>query len=281
MKYDITSSIVTYKTDFKTLQKAISSFLDTGLAVRLFVIDNSPDDKIRQLCNDNKIEYVFNNANIGFGAGHNIAIQRILGLSKYHLVTNPDVYFARGNLEKLYDFMENNKDVGLVMPKILYPDGSLQYLCKKLPAPFDLIGRRFMPPFLKPLFQKRLDSFEFRDMDYNEIMAVPYLSGCFMFIRTGIFKEIGMFDERFFMYLEDTDLCRRIGEKYKTIYYPEAAVYHGYAKESYNSKKLLAVHINSAIKYFNKWGWFFDKGRKKLNERKLTEKSQLFNTRTA
>lgn len=270
MKYDITSSIVTYKNDFKTLRKAINSLLNTEMAVRLFVIDNSPSDEIRQICNDNNIEYIFNNANIGFGAGHNIAIQKVLGLSKYHLVTNPDVYFAGGNLEKLYDFMENNKDVGLVMPKILYPDGSLQYLCKKLPTPFDLMGRRFLPDFLKPLFQKRLTDFELRDMNYNEIVEVPYLSGCFMFIRTAIFKEIGMFDERFFMYLEDTDLCRRIGEKYKTIYYPEAVVYHDYAKESYKNKKLLIVHANSAIKYFNKWGWFFDKNRKKLNERKLS-----------
>jgi len=261
MKYDLTASIVTCRNDTIMLQKAINSFLNTEMAIRLIVVDNSPCDEIRKICNDNKIEYVFNNANIGFGAGHNIAIRRILELSKYHLVLNPDIYFSKGNLEKLYNFMENNNDVGLVMPKILYPDGSLQYLCKKLPTPFDLILRRFIPSFLKPLFRKRLDSFEFKDRDYNEIMSVPGLSGCFMFIRTGIFKEIGMFDERFFMYAEDTDLCRRIGNKYKTMYYPEAVIYHEYAKGSYKSNKLLMVHINSAIKYFNKWGWFFDKDR--------------------
>ncbi|MCX9026377.1 MAG: glycosyltransferase family 2 protein [Candidatus Methanoperedens sp.] len=263
MKYDLTASIVTCRNDPAILQKAINSFLNTELSVRLIVIDNSPDDNLRQICNDNRIEYVFNNANIGFGAGHNIAIRRIQELSKYHLVLNPDIYFSRGNLEKLYNFIESNNDVGLVMPKILYPDGSLQYLCKKLPTPFDLILRRFIPSFLKPLFRKRLDSFEFKDRDYNEIMSVPGLSGCFMFIRTGIFKEIGMFDERFFMYAEDTDLCRRIGNKYKTMYYPEAVIYHEYAKGSYKSNKLLMVHINSAIKYFNKWGWFFDKDRNK------------------
>jgi len=261
MKYDLTASIVTCKTDHEMLQKAIDSFLNTGLAVRLIIVDNSPRDDIRQICNDKRIEYLFNNANIGYGAGHNIAILRILELSKYHLVLNPDIYFSRGNLEKLYNFMENNNDVGLVMPKILYPDGSLQYLCKKLPTPFDLIIRRFIPSFLKPLFRKRLDSFEFKDRNYNELMSVPGLSGCFMFIRTGIFKDIGMFDERFFMYAEDTDLCRRIGNKYKTMYYPEAVIYHEYAKGSYKSNKLLMIHIHSAIKYFNKWGWFYDKDR--------------------
>jgi GT2 family glycosyltransferase len=82
-----------------------------------------------------------------------------------------------------------------------------------------------------------------------------------MFIKTKIFKEIGLFDERFFMYLEDTDLCRRIGEKYETIYYPEATVYHEYSKESYRNIKLLKIHIDSARKYFDKWGWFSDKNR--------------------
>ncbi len=260
---DITASIVTYKNNFFMLFRAINSFLNTDLTVKLYILDNSPTDKIKRICNDNRIEYIFNNANIGFGAGHNIAIKKSLGLSKYHLILNPDIYFSKGNLEKLFEFMESNKKVGLVMPKILYPDGSLQYLCKKLPTPFDLIARRFLPSFLKPLFQKRLDSYEFKDRNYNEIMEVPYLSGCFMFIRTGTFKEIGMFDERIFMYNEDIDLCRRIGQKYKTIYYPEAIVYHEYAKGSYKSKKLLKIHIDSTIKYFNKWGWFFDKGRKK------------------
>lgn len=249
------------------LLRALNSFLNTDLTVKLYVIDNSPNNRIKRICNDNRIEYIFNNANLGFGAGHNIAIKKSLDLSKYHLILNPDIYFTKGNLEKLYEFMENNKDVGLVMPKILYPDGRLQYLCKKLPTPFDLIARRFIPYFIKPLFQKRLDSYEFKDRNYNELMEVPNLSGCFMFIRTGTFKEIGLFDERIFMYNEDIDLCRRIGQKYKTIYYPEAIVYHEFAKESYKSKKLLKIHIDSTFKYFNKWGWFFDEYRTKINER--------------
>lgn len=232
MKIDITSSIVTYKNDKLQLQNVIFSFLNTNLRIKIFIVDNSPNDELRSICTDERIEYLFNNENIGFGAGHNIAIKRVLEFSKYHLILNPDIYFAKGNLEKLYDFMERNNDVGLIMPKILYPDGSIQYLCKKLPTPFDLVARRFIPSSLQPFFQERLDSYEFKNRNYDEIMEVPYLSGCFMFIRTKIFKEIGIFDERFFMYFEDTDLCRRIGEKYKTIYYPNAVAYHEYAKGS-------------------------------------------------
>jgi GT2 family glycosyltransferase len=166
--------------------------------------------------------------------------------------------------------MENNKDVGLVMPKVLYPDGNIQYLCKLLPTPLDLFGRRFLNfcPF-KKIVEKRNEVYELRFTGYDKIMEVPYLSGCFMFIRTEVLKKVGLFDERFFMYLEDTDLSRRTHRVAKTIYYPYVHIYHEYGKGSYKSLKLLYYHIKSAIKYFNKYGWFFDKERQEINKRIL------------
>ena len=100
-------------------------------------------------------------------------------------------------------------------------------------------------------------------------MEVPCLSGCFMFIRTKVLREVGLFDERFFMYMEDVDLSRRIHRRFRTVYYPAAAVYHEYEKGSYKSATLLAHHLLSAIKYFNKWGYVFDKERRDINERTL------------
>ncbi len=266
--YDITASIVLYKNDPKEVEKAIESFLDTDLNVKLYLIDNSPTDELKELKNidKNRIEYIFSNANLGFGKAHNIAIKKAINESKYHLVLNPDIWFEKGNLEKMYEFMEKHPEIGQLMPKVLNPDGSIQYLCKRLPTPFDLFVRRFIPPFLKPVFQKRMDWYEFKDVGYDKTMEVPALSGCFMFLRTEALKQVGGFDERFFMYMEDYDLCRRIGQKYKTVYYPEAQVYHGYAKHSYKNKKLLLIHIESAIKYFNKWGWFFDRERREKNK---------------
>jgi len=96
-------------------------------------------------------------------------------------------------------------------------------------------------------------------------MEVPYLSGCFMFMRVEVLKKIGLFDERFFMYLEDTDLSRRIHRVSKTIYYPEVSIYHEYGKGSYKNPRLSLYHIKSAFKYFNKYGWFFDKERVRVN----------------
>ena len=97
-------------------------------------------------------------------------------------------------------------------------------------------------------------------------MEVPSLSGCFMFMRVDVLKEVGGFDERFFMYAEDLDLCRRIGEASKTMYYPGVSIYHAYGKGSYKNRKLLKYHICSVVKYFNKWGWILDRKRTQINK---------------
>ena len=97
-------------------------------------------------------------------------------------------------------------------------------------------------------------------------MEVPSLSGCFMFMRCSVLKQVGGFDERYFMYAEDLDLCRRIGEVSKTIFYPKVSIIHEYGKGSYKNKKLLKYHIISVIKYFNKWGWFWDSKRRYKNQ---------------
>ena len=78
-------------------------------------------------------------------------------------------------------------------------------------------------------------------------------------------KEIRGFDKRYFMYMEDYDLCRQIGKKYRVVFYPEAKIIHEHGKASYKSWKMMMMHVKSAIKYFNKWGWFFDKERKEKN----------------
>jgi GT2 family glycosyltransferase len=265
-------SIVLYHNKKEQIRKVVESVLNTDLNINLYLVDNSSTDILRDLEKiDNRIIYIFNNANLGFGKAHNIALRRSIEENvPYHLVLNPDVYFEKGVLEELYNFMEANKDVGLVMPKVLYPDGNIQYLCKLLPTPLDLFGRRFLNfgPF-KKIVKKRNEVYELRFTGYDKIMEVPYLSGCFMFIRTEVLKKVGLFDERFFMYLEDTDLSRRIHRVAKTIYYPYVHIYHEYGKGSYKSLKLLYYHIKSAIKYFNKYGWFFDKERQEINKRTL------------
>jgi GT2 family glycosyltransferase len=188
---------------------------------------------------------------------------------------NPDIYFAEGTIEDIYRFMEDNSSIGMLMPKVLYPDGSLQHLCRLLPSPFILLVRKMNFPPFKSLAARKNQEYELRFADYNKIIEAPYLSGCFMFVRSEVFRKVGIFDERFFLYLEDVDLSRRISRFYKTLYYPQAVIYHGYRKGSYKNVLLLVHHISSAIKYFNKWGWFFDEERKGINNKTLCTLSKV------
>ncbi len=261
---DITASIVTYINNKEMLLKTITCFLNTNLNVRLYIIDNSPVNTIESYLCDKRIDYIFMNSNNGFGAGHNVILRNPEKMGQYHLILNPDIYFEEGVLEKLYNYMESNKDAGNVMPRIIYPNGDLQYLCKLLPTPLDWIGRIFIP--IKSIKRKINSNFEMRFADYNKEMNVPYLSGCFMFLRKSVIEEIGVFDENIFMYGEDTDLNRRIHQKYRTIYYPKVTAVHAFEKGSHKNLRLFWIHVKAAIYYLNKWGWFFDKERERINK---------------
>lgn len=268
-------SIVTYKHSLYDLEPSIKSVLNAKDIERVIIIDNSPTRNLERQLKSFPVEYFHTQKNIGYGAGHNIAIAKsIESQSKYHLVLNPDVYFNPITIKKLLDYMEANPDIGNIMPKVLYPDNSIQYLCKLLPTPYDWIIRRFSP--FKKMVEKNNSDFELKYTGYDKIMEVPYLSGCFMFLRLSALQKIGFFDENIFMYCEETDLCRRlIKNGYKTIYYPDAFIYHEFQKGSHKSFKLTWVGIQSAIYYFNKYGWIFNQDRKTINNTTIEKLKML------
>jgi len=264
----ITASIVIYNNKPEVLTKAINSFLNTDLDIHLYLIDNSPTKALQNISSDKRVSYIFNDKNIGYGAGHNVAIRKsIEQQSLYHLVLNPDVYFDSGVIKALQKYMNHNEDVALVMPKILYPDGSEQRLCKLSPAPKDQFYRRFMP--IRSVLERRNKLYELHGADFNKEMNVPFLSGSFMFLRIEALKEVGLFDEKIFMYLEDADLTRRLHVHYRTMYYPNVSIVHEFFKGSHRNLKLMSYHIKSALYYFTKWGWFIDKERDTINQKTL------------
>jgi GT2 family glycosyltransferase len=260
-----TASIVTYKHKITDLQELIISLLDSSI-MKLFIIDNSPNEELQAYIKFEKTEYIFTSNNIGYGAGHNIALKKAIDLnSEYHIIINPDISLVPSVINEMLEYVGRNPSIGNLMPKVVYPDGSLQYLCKLLPTPYDWIGRRFNP--ISKLVEKRNNLFELRFTGYEKIMEVPYLSGCFMLLNVGALKRIGLFDENIFMYGEDTDICRRlIIEGYKNVYYPWTVIKHEFQKESHKSWRLTWIGIKSAIYYFNKWGWFIDKDRVRINQ---------------
>ncbi len=253
----IICSIVIYKNPLHELKETIHCLLATDLNIKIILVDNSPTNIYKDIVYDERIEYIFNSKNVGFGAAHNIAIKQSIQLnSTYHLVINPDISFIKGTLESILLFMEQNKEIGHLMPKIVYPNGKPQYLCKRKPTVLDLFLRGFIPQKYHSLFRSRMNKFEFKDLDLNDIIYnVPFLSGCFMFLKTEILKQSGLFDEKYFMYLEDADLTRRMLEFCHNSYYPHAEVTHIYSGLTHKHLKYKLITIRSAIYYFSKWGW--------------------------
>jgi GT2 family glycosyltransferase len=263
----ITASVVTYNNSPQEIGEVLRSLLGSKSVRQVVVSDNSPSESIRSCVESYGAEYIRMGRNVGFGAAHNYAIKMHCKPAKYHLVINPDIRFKPEVLDSLYQFMEQYPDIGLVMPRILYPDGTEQHLCKRLPSPFDLFVRRFLGEWGGTLFRAQREKYELRHLDMDRVREVPCLSGCFMFFRSSVLQEIGTFDERYFMYMEDFDLCRRVGAKYRTVFYPEVSVTHAYAKGSYSNLRLLRYHVQSGIRYFAKWGWIFDSHRRELNKK--------------
>ncbi|MBA0884373.1 glycosyltransferase [Flavobacterium undicola] len=266
----LSASIVLYNTDLFEIKKTIDSIFNQNLDIKLFLIDNSLFDNLRELSNDARIEYIHNPANPGFGASHNIAINKaIQSGSQFHFIVNPDIYFEGDVVSVMLEYIEEDESIGMMMPQILNEDGSIQNLPKLLPSPFSILKRKIKKP--TKAYEKFINKYELREVPKDFIYNAPVLSGCFTLLNLDAIKKVGMYDDNFFMYFEDWDLSRRMHQQYKTIYFPRVSVYHGYDSGANKSRKLFKIFVNSAITYFNKWGWFFDSEREKINKEALSQ----------
>ena len=246
-KFKITATIVLYKESIAILKKTIDSFLETPVSKQLFLIDNSPTDRLKSEFTHPEIVYIFVGKNIGFGAAHNLILDKIS--SYFHLILNPDVAFSSHVIPSLINELENNFDISFVTPKVIYPNKELQYVCRKYPTYFDLINRKLK------ISKEQIVNNEYRDQDLQKSFYPEFIHGCFMLFKTDDLKKIKGFDERYFLYLEDADLCRRVDDTgKKKLYYPKVEITHQHKKGSSKNIKLFFYHISSAIKYFLKWG---------------------------
>lgn len=265
----LSASIVVYNSPSDEVERAIECLLHSSVTI-IYIIENSREQNLIELTKRYK-EVIYRHVeNRGYGAGHNVALRDIIIDSKsdsdYHIVMNADVWWEGNAIEPLAEYLETHKDVGMAMPKVVYPDGVLQYTCRMLPTPVDLIFKRFIP---ERIIKKRLNRYLLAHHNHDYPLNCPYLLGSFLMIRVSALKEIGLFDERFFMYPEDIDITRRIHIHYQTLYLPISTIVHAHAASSRSDIKMLYIHIKNMIKYFNKWGWWFDRKRRLLNSRLL------------
>lgn len=190
----LTASMVLYKNQNDIFEVAIRSFLEYRKGL-LYIIDNSPQPIKSIYFSHSRIIYIHTGKNIGFASGHNYIFKNYIINSNFHLILNPDVSFEKHVLHYLVQFAFENESVGCLMPKVLYPDGKIQLLAKRLPTPLILILRRFFSN--NSFYLKLNDKYELAEYDLSVPMVVPSLSGCFLLVDTQLFKKVNFFDERF------------------------------------------------------------------------------------
>lgn len=259
---DISVIIVNYRSKDKLISclNSLARVTFANLNWEVVVIENNSGDDLGNLplniwSSDfqSRLQIITSQKNLGMGGGNNLGIDKSRG--EYLLILNPDTIVSQEAVLSLYNYIKSRPEVGVVGPKLLYPDASLQYSCARFPSFFMPILRR---TFLGDYFKKSRDGFMMANFDHNSICEVDWLMGSCLMFKRGL-----KFDDRYFMYFEDIDLCRQAKSMgLKVVYNPEAIVIHDHQRQSAKNPWYLAIfkdkltwaHIASWLKYFAKWG---------------------------
>ncbi len=264
--FDVCVTIVNTK-EREEIEKSLNSFYldanDSGLSFAVVIIDNASGENVEELTNKYpNLSVIKHKTNKGFGYSHNRALEN--NEARYYFILNPDTSFPPGQnfLKKFIQFMDSNPRVGIAGPKIFYPDNSLQYSCYRFPSFFQPVFSR------TSLGQTRIgkistDKYLMKDFDHNSTIPVDWVMGSAMLFRRDAYKQVGGFDERYFMYAEDSDLCRRLWEAGWAVYYVhDIYLLHTHGRASAKvpgiiravlKNRFTRVHILSWLKYFMKW----------------------------
>lgn len=256
LNLDVTVSIVNWNTCGE-LRECLQGLLaqDGSVSYEVIVVDNaSPDGSAEMVRAEfaGKVKLIENNTNRGFGAAQNQAISASSG--RYVLLVNPDCRVCQMDLlRRMVAYMDANPGIGALGPRILNPDGTLQFSARRFPPMFAGIFRHTLLGRLFPR-NRFVRSYLMADSPHDSVMDVDWLSGSALMLRREMLDEIGTFDERFYMYCEDVDLCKRAHDAgWRVVYYPEVEIIHriGAASDK-NPIAMIKQHHRSMLLYFLK-----------------------------
>ena len=267
--YDINIVIVNWKMKDdveKCLRTLYADLADGGLSVVTQIIDNSENaDGIKEMLAVKfpQVIYTGSGGNIGFGKAQNLGFKKIA--ARFYLALNPDIEFIgeSNTFKRLMEFMEKNPQAGIIAPKLLNSDGTIQDSCYRFPPLTAQLARRAGLDKKFNFFKKRVDYYLMRDFNHSKTAAVDWVMGSFMLVRKELADKIGFFDDRYFMYFEDCDWCRRTWRAgFKVFYVHDIIIKHGHRRESAGrsvwqsifKNQVSRIHLKSWAKYFWKWG---------------------------
>lgn len=233
--------------------ETIERYTDQAIKKKIYIVDNDPkwdwDQRLKQeLERYEDVIYIGTESNLGFGKGHNLVLPYLD--SAYHAIVNPDILLVEDSFASITGFMDEHEDIGMVVPRITSQTGKMQRVYRRDLTIFDM----FVRMFCRKLFPRRMDYHTLGRRNYSKSFQVPFAQGSFLVCRTDLLKALHGFDDRYFMYLEDADLCRRVNLVSKLVYYPDTSVIHKWERGSHKSKKLFRHHLVSMYYYFKKWG---------------------------
>ena len=247
----VSACIVLYHAGDEAL-RAVQCVKDSTLPVELFVSDNSPEcdtaGRIAALWPQARI--LPQKENVGFGRANNAALPYLQ--SRYHVLVNPDVSFAPDLIERMAAYMDEHPEAVILTPRVFSEDGTEQFLPKKQPTVRYLLGGRLER--LGEPFRRWRREYTLQGQEIAAPTPVGFATGCFLMIRTDAFRALGGFDERFFLYQEDSDLSRRAMELGQIVYHPDMHVTHAWARENTRTLRGNLRQVASIIKFFRKWG---------------------------
>lgn len=261
MKHPLVTAIVLNYRSHRDTVKCVQALLEQTIAdqMEILVTDNHSDDEsmgfIRaHLRGNSAVTIVENRSNIGYGAGNNAAVRQAKG--EYLLIVNPDNVLPRDGIEAMLTYLQEHPDTGIVGPALVYPDGTVRPSARPFPTPADLFRKRMNPTKWHQEFERARKTLEKKDA-----VDVDWMVGACLLLKTELFRKLGGFDERFFLFFEDIDICRRIHDMgLRVVYLPKIKVLDrkgrlsGSSMFSLLSRKTTRIHAASAVKYFLKWG---------------------------
>lgn len=269
MTVNLSISLVVYQSDRALLKETLQSLSQSILYAQkanqlahcfLTIVDNhagtNNDNAFKcfiKACWPNEFQLFKPENNLGYGLGHNLAIQSRCEL--FHLVINPDVIVDELAILNSIELMQNHADVGLLTPFSRQPNGKKEYLCKAYPTVFSLLLRGFAPQKIKDIFNTQLSIYELRSMPEEINKEVVLTGGCFMFFRGAALEEIQGFSSCYFLYFEDFDLSLRLKQTWRILYAPPVKVVHHGGHAAKKGKKHIKFFLHSAWVFFNRHGW--------------------------
>lgn len=249
----VSASIVLYG-EIEKARQCIGSLLreTKGVRLSLFVVDNASPDHAGEILQKefgDKVRFLLLKENIGFGRAHNKVLPYLD--SDYHAVINPDILLREDALCALCGFLQANPDVVMATPRLYFPDGREQLVAKRRPTLLALLGRQLPFRFLK----KYEDYYLMKDRDLSQPQELGFCTGCFFVARTAVLKEMGGFDERYFLYVEDADITQKALQKGRVVYWPGTKVYHAWNRQPGRSGRHFIRQLHSMLRYFRNWGF--------------------------